>query len=71
VEPGRGVHEQADYQGQLNDFEFSTKELIRQADDEDIDGALKSYVAMTKSCVNCHELIAITSDADSCCCRLQ
>lgn len=47
----------SEYQGQLNAFEFATKELMRHADDKDIDGALKSYVAMTESCVHCHKLI--------------
>lgn len=47
----------SDYQGQLNAFEFATKELIRNAGDENVDGALKAYVAMTESCVRCHQLI--------------
>lgn len=47
----------SEYQGQLNKFEFATRELIRHADDENINGALQSYVAMTESCVNCHTLI--------------
>jgi hypothetical protein len=47
----------SEYQGQLNAFEFATKELIRHADDKDIDGALKSYVKLTESCVHCHKLI--------------
>lgn len=49
--------EQSEYQGQLNAFEFATKELIRHSQDENIDGALKSYVAITESCVHCHSLI--------------
>lgn len=52
--------DKSDYEGQLNAFEFATKELIRHADDKDIDGALKSYVALTESCVNCHKLIRDT-----------
>ncbi len=47
----------SDYQGQLNAFEFATKELIRHAADDNSDGALKAYVAMTESCVRCHQLI--------------
>ena len=50
------------YQGQLNAFEFATKELIRNAQDNNTDGALKAYVALTESCVRCHQLIR---DGDS------
>ena len=49
--------EKSDYQGQLNAFEFATKELIRHAGDENTDGALEAYVAMTETCVRCHTLI--------------
>ena len=45
------------YQGQLNVFEFATKELIRHAGDKNVDGALEAYVSLTQSCVNCHKLI--------------
>ena len=47
----------SEYRGQLNAFEFSTKELIRHADDGEIDGALDAYVDMTRSCVECHKLL--------------
>jgi hypothetical protein len=50
------VHK-SEYQGQLNAFEFATKELIRHADDENIEGVLKAYIALTESCVRCHKLI--------------
>jgi hypothetical protein len=45
------------YREQLNTFEFATKELSRHADDADLDGALESYVKMTRTCVQCHKLI--------------
>lgn len=45
------------YQGQLNAFEFANKELIRNADDENIDGALEAWVKLSRSCVECHKLI--------------
>jgi hypothetical protein len=48
---------ESEYQGQLNAFEFATKELTRHAGDENVDGALNAYVAMTESCVRCHSLI--------------
>ncbi len=47
----------SDYQGQLNAFEFATKELVRYANSKDIDGALNSYQLLTRSCVECHKLI--------------
>lgn len=45
------------YQGQLNAFEFANKELIRNAEDENIDGALEAWVKLSRSCVECHKLI--------------
>lgn len=45
------------YHGQLNSFEYSTKELWRFAKQKDLDGALKAYGVMSRSCVRCHQLI--------------
>lgn len=45
------------YQGQLNAFEFANKELIRNADDDNIDGALEAWLKLSRSCVECHKLI--------------
>ncbi len=47
----------SEYEGQLNAFEFATKELVRHAGDHNTDGALQAYLDMTASCVHCHELI--------------
>jgi hypothetical protein len=47
----------SDYDAQLNAFEFATKELIRTARHNDMDGALDAYIAMSKSCVKCHQII--------------
>lgn len=52
---------ESDYVGQLNAFEFSIKELVRHAGDENTDGALQAYQDMSASCIRCHELIR---DAD-------
>lgn len=49
------------YQGQLNAFEFANKELIRHADDGNIDGALEAWVKLSRSCVECHKLIRDTA----------
>jgi len=51
------IEELSEYRGQLNAFEYSTKELIRYADDGDVNGALEAYVDMTRTCVKCHQLI--------------
>ncbi|MBL8849013.1 MAG: hypothetical protein JNG89_04990 [Planctomycetaceae bacterium] len=51
------IEETSEYRGQLNAFEFSTKELIRHAEDDDVNGALDAYVDMTRTCVKCHQLI--------------
>ena len=48
---------QSAYRGQLNAFEYATKELVRYAQDGDTNGALEAYVDMTRSCVKCHEVI--------------
>ncbi|MCA9073389.1 MAG: hypothetical protein KDA93_00045 [Planctomycetaceae bacterium] len=56
------VERKSDYQGQLNAFEFATKELIRHAADDNSEGALKAYVALTESCVRCHDLIRDGAD---------
>lgn len=45
------------YQGQLNAFEFANKELIRRAEDENLDGALEAWIKLSRSCVECHKLI--------------
>ena len=49
--------EKSRYQGQLNAFEFANKELIRQAEDNYLDGALDAWVRLSRSCVECHKLI--------------
>jgi hypothetical protein len=51
------IEELSEYRGQLNAFEFSTKELARHAEDGNVNGALDAYVDMTRTCVKCHELI--------------
>ncbi|MFN8705056.1 MAG: hypothetical protein ACK526_20260 [Planctomyces sp.] len=46
-----------EYQKQLKAFEAANRDLIRHAEAEDIDGALKAYVAISQSCVHCHKLL--------------
>ncbi|MBC8351207.1 MAG: cytochrome c [Planctomycetes bacterium] len=40
---------------QLKTFEFSVNELVRNAEDKDLDGATLAFTQMTISCVNCHK----------------
>ncbi len=43
------------YRTQLKSFQFSVNELVRNAEDENIDGATLAFTQMTISCVNCHK----------------
>lgn len=51
------IKKKSAYQGQLNAFEFANKELIRHAEDDNIDGALEAWVKLSRSCIECHKLI--------------
>ncbi len=43
-----------EYRTQLLVFQFASKELKRNAEERNLDGATLSYTQMTLSCVNCH-----------------
>lgn len=43
------------YRTQLKTFQFSVDQLIRAADDENLDGATLAFTQLTISCVNCHK----------------
>jgi hypothetical protein len=45
------------YRAQHLVFWFANDELIRLAEEKNIDGAALSYVQMTISCVNCHKVL--------------
>ena len=45
------------YRTQHQVFWFANEELIRYANEENIDGATLAYVQMTVSCVNCHKVL--------------
>lgn len=55
---------QSGYKGQLHTFEFATKELVRNAEDRNMDGALKSFQLVTESCVRCHQIIRDPVEVD-------
>jgi hypothetical protein len=46
-----------EYRTQLKLFQYANDQLIRMADDENLDSAALAYVQLTFSCVNCHKLV--------------
>jgi cytochrome c556 len=47
------------YRTQLSVFEFSNDELIRFAQEKNIDGASLAFAQLTLSCVNCHKQLRV------------
>ena len=45
------------YQTQLKIFRFANEELIRLADEENLEGTALAFSQLTLSCVNCHKQI--------------
>jgi hypothetical protein len=45
------------YQTQLQVFRFASNELVRLAEEKNLDGASLAYTQMTISCVNCHKFL--------------
>lgn len=43
------------YEFHLKSFNYANRDLLRQAAEEDIDGAALAYTQLTLSCVNCHK----------------
>jgi len=43
------------YRTQLKTFQFSVNELVRNAEDKNLDGATLAFTQLTVSCVNCHK----------------
>ena len=46
-----------EYFAQLNIFEFANNELVRLAEEKNLDGMSTAYVQLTLSCVNCHKYV--------------
>jgi cytochrome c556 len=46
-----------EYRAQLHIFQNANQQLVRTADNENLDGAALAYVQMTLSCVNCHKVV--------------
>ena len=45
------------YRTHLKTFEFATNELIRNSEQQNLDGATLAFTQLTISCVNCHKEI--------------
>ncbi len=46
-----------EYRSQLRIFNNANEQLIRAADNEQLDGAALAFVQLTLSCVNCHKVV--------------
>lgn len=46
-----------DYRDQLTIFEIANRDLIRQAEKDNLDGATRAYLQLTSSCVSCHKVV--------------
>ena len=46
-----------DYKQQVVFFDFANQELIRQAKEKNLDGAILAYNQLTVSCVQCHKIV--------------
>ena len=54
---GREFRQRSEYHKQLNQYQFALRELARHAEDENIDGALESWLDVNRSCIECHKLL--------------
>ena len=45
------------YRTHLKNFDFATNELIRNSEQQNLDGATLAFTQLTLSCVNCHKEI--------------
>jgi hypothetical protein len=46
-----------DYRMQLRVFDFANAELVRLAEEKNLDGAASAFNQLTLSCLNCHKLL--------------
>lgn len=54
---GKEFRQRSEYHKQLNQYQFAVRELARHAEDGNIDGALESWLDVSRSCVECHKLL--------------
>lgn len=62
---GKEFRQRSEYHKQLNKYQFSVRELARHAEDDNIDGALESWLDVSRSCVQCHKLLRDPGVADA------
>ncbi len=53
----RDFEKRSDYRGQMYALDYANKELIRHAEDRNIEGALSAYLSLSQACVRCHMLL--------------
>lgn len=46
-----------EYQEHLEDFEQATRDLMRQAEAENLEGTTLAFFQLTTTCVNCHRMV--------------
>ncbi len=46
-----------EYRTQLQIFQSANQQLVKMAEDKNLDGAALAYVQLTLSCVNCHKVV--------------
>lgn len=46
-----------DYKRQISYFDFANRELIRQAGEKNLDGAMLAYNQLTMTCMQCHKIV--------------
>lgn len=62
---GKEFRQRSEYHKQLNKYQFAVRELARHAEDDNIDGALESWLDINRSCVQCHKLLRDPAEADT------
>lgn len=62
---GKEFRQRSEYHKQLNKYQFAVRELARHAEDNNIDGALESWLDINRSCVQCHKLLRDSVKVDA------
>jgi soluble cytochrome b562 len=53
------------YRHQLQIFQSATAEILKQAEQENVEGAALAFTQLTTSCVNCHKQLRIAKTAEN------
>jgi len=62
---GKEFRQRSEYHKQLNKYQFAVRGLARHAEDDNIDGALESWLDINRSCVPVHKLLRESVEADT------